>query len=325
MLSGNGPLESEAMAERCRGTLTRWTEVAPGLAIFRLAPESGRAFPAYAAGQYIALTREGCRLTTRVVDDAGHVSYRPAIHADGSPAFGSVTHSYSLSSAPFDTAATGEIEIYIGLERVGPGQFGRLTESLFRSENHVGDTVAYVNRIVGNFTLETRAKDARHVLMVGTGTGLAPFVGMMKQAAHDARTGRGSDVQYTLIHAHRTPGELGYDAELLELADAHIAGFDFAYVRSVSRPAAEDRRDARLCVGRANNLLRALFDLPLLEQEPAARVTHPEFGAAVSKSALRDRLPRGGTTVMTCGNRDLMEDVRRIASLLDFRFEMEEW
>ena len=330
------------MAEKRVGTISAWTNVVPGLAVFRLKSEPGTKFPEYRAGQYIALTREHCNLTNKVKNADGHIRYEPAFNDDGTPKTRAVTHSYSIASAPFETQERGEIEIYITLEKLGHGQFGRFTESLFGADPHVGDSLGYVDRIVGNFTLDQRAQGVQHVVMVGTGTGLAPFVGMMKQAAHEAKAAPRPAVKYTLIHANRTAAELGYDAELLALAAQRIPGFDFAYVRSVSRPRAEDAADPRLCQGRANNLFRSLVGLPTREQEvlDEARVqgahvvasqhaldksTKPVLGSGVDGAALKARMPRGETTVLTCGNGELMEDIRRICERAGFKFEMEEW
>ena len=44
------------MAKTRIGTVVEWRNSAPGLAVFRLMPESGASFPHYKAGQYIALT-----------------------------------------------------------------------------------------------------------------------------------------------------------------------------------------------------------------------------------------------------------------------------
>ena len=330
------------VAERRIGTITAWVDIAPGLVTFRLKPHLGGSFPDYRAGQYIALTREGCKLTVKVKEQDGAVHYAPLRNADGTPKLGPVTHSYSIASAPCETKESGELEIYITLEKHGDGQLGRFTESLFNASPHLGDTLGYVDRIVGNFTLDDRARGAEHVVMVGTGTGLAPFVGMMKQAAHEAKLGRASDAKYTLIHANRTAGELAFDDQLQKLADESIPGFDFEYVRSVSRPTPADASDPGLCQGRANNLFRSILGLPTREQEGIDEVreagrevtaaqqaldksTRPRVGSGVDGDALRARMPGDRTTVLTCGNSEGMEDIKRICGKARFKFEMEEW
>ena len=330
------------MADKRVGTISQWIDITPELSIFRLKPHEGTVFPDYKAGQYIALTREGCRLTTKVKDADGTVRFEPAVDEGAQPKLGPVTHSYSIASAPYETKETGELSIYITLEKLAGGRFGRLTESLFKG-SHEGDTLGYVDRIVGNFTLDQRANGFDNVVMVGTGTGLAPFVGMMKQAAHDAKRGEGSTVRYTLIHANRTVRELGYDEELRALDSTPRAGFDFAYVPSVSRPRPEDANDPQLSQGRANNLLRSILGMPTREQEvvqelteagspevakakdAASKAVAPKLAAGIDAAKLHDRMPRGKTAVLTCGNGDLMDDIKRIANKADFRFEMEEW
>jgi ferredoxin-NADP reductase len=331
-----------AMVERKLGTISSWVDITPELAAFRLKAQPGSRFPPYKAGQYIALTRQNCKLTVRVKDHNGVVQYTPLRNTDGSVKLGPVTHSYSIASAPFETNDRGELEIYVTLEKYSDGQLGRFTESLFRASSHVGDSLGYVDRIVGNFTLDDRAAGAEYVVMVGTGTGLAPFVGMMKQAAHDAKHGHASPAGYTLIHANRTVGELGYDDQLRKLEEQTIPGFDFKYVRSVSRPTAADANDPILSQGRANNLLRSILGLPTREQEEVEearaagrdvaaalqaldRSTRPGLGSGVDGKALRARMPEGRTTVLTCGNRAGMEDIRRICEKAGYRFEMEEW
>jgi len=315
------------MAEKRVASISSWEDLTTELSVFRLTPQAGTSFPDYKAGQYIALSREGCRLTAKVKDPDGSVRYEPALNDDGTPKIGVVTHSYSIASAPFETRQRGDLEIYITLEKLGPGRFGRFTESLYKANPHVGDTLGYVDRIVGNFTLDHRAAGSEHVVMVGTGTGLAPFVGMMKQAAHDAKSGSPSPVKHTLIHANRTVGELGYDAVLRRLGAESIPGFDFTYVPSVSRPAAKDADDPALCQGRANNLLRFVLGLPTLEEEQGGKApaTKPRLGSGLDGAVLRARMPAGRTTVLTCGNADLMEDIRTICGKADFKFEMEEW
>src|SRR2546425_11333877 len=78
------------------------------LELFRLAPESGSRFPDYKAGQYIALSRDNCKLTKKSVRPNGETIYVYDLDESGNPKRGPVTHSYSISSAPFETQE-GEI------------------------------------------------------------------------------------------------------------------------------------------------------------------------------------------------------------------------
>src|SRR5215470_14510936 len=169
------------MADRRTGTIRQWRQLSPLLALFRLFPEDGRRFPPYLAGQYIALRREDCRLTRRVVDPQGRVRYVPDLDLQGRQRRGPVTHSYSISSAPFETERDGYLEFYVVLETGDREVLGRLTEALFALDPRDGAPLDYVERITGDFTLDKRAAGFESVLLVGTGTGLAPFASMVKQ------------------------------------------------------------------------------------------------------------------------------------------------
>ena len=57
---------AQEMASRKSGRVTYKKDLSPTLSIFRLIPEKGSAFPAYQAGQYIALGRDDGRLTKKV-------------------------------------------------------------------------------------------------------------------------------------------------------------------------------------------------------------------------------------------------------------------
>ena len=194
--------------------------LSPVLCVLRMLPEDGRRFPDYKAGQYIALRREDCKLTKRVVDDEGRPHYVYELDASGVPRRGPVTHSYSISSSPFETARDGHLEFYVVLEKGEQGLPGRLTESIFQLDPANGDKVGYFDRITGDFTPDKRAAGFRDVVMVGTGTGVAPFVSMLKQLDHDAQQGLGAPARYTLFHANRTRAELAYHEELVAIAAA---------------------------------------------------------------------------------------------------------
>ena len=307
------------MADLKSGRIVEWHRLSPSLSLFRMVAVDGSQFPSYQAGQYIALRRDDC-LLTRKVKEGNEVRFVPDLDAEGRQKRGPVTHSYSISSAPFETTQGNHLEFYVVLERGRDGVLGRFTESLFRGvEDHKNDRLAFLERIVGDFTLARRAAGFQHVLMVGTGTGLAPFVSMIKQLHFEAQQGTAPPARYTLLHANRTWEELAYHRDLLEIEKAK--SFDFVYVPSVSRPTARDLADPQLGSGRANNLLRHIFGLPAKEPAASALALPRERPLAM----LRERIEPSRTVVLTCGNLNVMADIAWIASQVGMRFEKEDW
>jgi ferredoxin-NADP reductase len=328
------------MAEKKTGTVTYWRYSSDVLAIFRLMPESGSKFPNYKAGQYIALQRNDCRLTKKLVKEGGKIEYMTVLDEKGNPKRGAVTHSYSIASAPFETEQKSYLELYVILEVDEKGVQGRLTESMFRMKPDGDNKMVYYEKIAGDFTLDKRAAGFKNVILVGTGTGLAPFISMIKQIDFEAASGKSDSVKYTLLHTNRTYEELDYYQELLTIEAAQR--FDFVYVPSVSRPTQRDSDDPKLGRGRANNMLRYLLEMPLKEeqdlQEIAAKggdtarakavlekTVKPALPKHLSREALRERMDPAHTVVITCGNPWSMEDIQYAAETSRMRFEKEDW
>ena len=328
------------MADVKVGTAVDYRKLSPVLEIFRLMPERGSRFPDYVAGQYIALRRDRCRLTRRVVGPEGLVGYAPDLDEAGQAKIGPVTHSYSIASAPFETLDHGHLEFYVVLEKDEHGTLGRLSTSLFEMDAGGNATITYVNRITGNFTLKKTAACFDSVLLVGTGTGVAPFVSIIKQLHHEASLGRATPVQYTLLHTNRTFEELAYHQELLDIEASQR--FDFVYLASVSRPTKRDGGDPRLGRGRANNLLRHIFGMSVKEEEEVtaaiARGADPSRARAAlekmvtsalpghtSRGELAGRLEPSRLVLLTCGNPSSMEDIKHVADIHGIPFEKEDW
>ena len=327
------------MASRRTGTVIYKKELSSALAVFRMNPEQDREFPVYTAGQYIAIGRDDALLPKKVgVDADGKPQFVPDLNKNGQQRTGPVMHSYSIASAPWETGERGYLEFYVVQETAG-GALGRLSTVLLGLPCCEDEAVNYVDRIVGSFTLEKLVQDATRVVMVGTGTGLAPFISMIKQLYHQSIQSRPNERVYTLIHTNRTLSELGYHQTLREIEAA--GSFDFLYLPTVSRPTPRDTDDPTLGVGRATNVLRHIYGLPMTEEEQAtaaeagpkradadaalARAVRPSLPSVVDARALRDRFDPTSTVILTCGNPASTSDVQETAEHVGARAEVEPW
>jgi ferredoxin--NADP+ reductase len=113
-----------------------------------------------------------------------------------------VRRAYSIASCP------GEEALDFFIRRVDDGE---LTPKLFRAGP--GDRVYLDERIAGHFTLEG-AQDAEDLILVGTGTGVAPYRPMILDPSLRARFGR-----TILVYSDRFVHDLGYIDEFNALAE----------------------------------------------------------------------------------------------------------
>jgi ferredoxin-NADP reductase len=142
---------------------------------------------------------------------------------------------YSTASAP------GSVELEFLIRRVDGGAF---TPALWatRAEERVS-----LGRAKGVFTL--RSADERQPVFIATGTGLAPFVAMLR-----AGVDRPERAPAVVVHGVAHAGELAYHGELTALADAGR----IAYLPVVSRPAHPANTGWTGTVGRVPDTLAAI-------------------------------------------------------------------
>lgn len=335
------------MPSRQTGHVSFKHDLSATLTVFRILPATGQKFPSYEAGQYIALGRDDVPLTKKVgTDETGRPVFGPDIEATGHQRVGPVMHSYSIASAPAETDTSGFLEFYVA-QAVSKGVPGRLSTALLGMPCGTNEPVNYVDRIVGQFTLKRLVGHATHVFLIGTGTGLAPLVSIVKQLDHDARSGMRGESRdhhlnraFTLLHTNRTHAELGYHQELLGIeASGH---FDFLYIPTVSRPTQRDIDDPLVGVGRATNILRRLYELSTTEEEaiattPAGSAERTAAEAAalatpapvlpdkLSVHSLRDRLDPTQTVIMACGNPASTSDIQHTAGRVHIPVHVEAW
>ncbi len=187
-----------------------------------------------------------------------------------------VKRPYSIASAPLDP----EIELYV--KRVAGG---RLTAQLLDLEE--GGRLWVDERILGRFTLEPVPPDLV-VVAVATGTGLSPFMSMLRHHPPGGQPG-GRWRRFVLVHGVRSADELGYRAELEARAARDP---DFVYLPVVSRDSAWPGTRGRVQV---------LFD--------------PDTFASKAGAPLDPEVAH----VLLCGNPAMIEDLRILLAPRGFR------
>ncbi len=131
-----------------------------------------------------------------------------------------IRRAYSIASS---SMAREHMEFYINVVRSGA-----LTPRLFALER--GDRVWLGPKVSGAFTLE-QAPQTADVVLVATGTGLAPYMSMLRtHLPHD--NGR----RFAILHGVRHSWDLGYRSELTIMQQLCI---NLTYLSLISRPANE--------------------------------------------------------------------------------------
>jgi ferredoxin/flavodoxin---NADP+ reductase len=186
-------------------TLVGRTDVTDALATFLIQPDQlPRRRPWFAAGQYCVL---GLNNTAR-------------------PDLGSVRRAMSFASAP---EADGPLEFYIRYV-ASPSSQNPLTHLLWTLK--VGDRLYWRASAAGQFTIDDTigGQDSRLRVLVAAGTGVAPFISMLRS---EIRRNAAVDLsRWVLLHGASYPAELGYREEMLALT----ASNGLKYWDTVSRP-----------------------------------------------------------------------------------------
>ncbi len=198
-------VEPTAAPLQYNATIVERVDVTDALAIFRIEPDEPPVTrPWFTAGQY-------CVLGLNNVD---------------APELGSVRRPMSIASPP---EVDGPVEFYIRRIAKAPSA-NPLTHLLWRLTP--GGRIYLRTAAAGIFTVEDTvgAADPRLRVLVAAGTGLAPFMSMLRSEVH--RNPCADLSNRALLHGVSYPADLGYRRELLALA----AGNQLNYWATVSRP-----------------------------------------------------------------------------------------
>lgn len=180
---------------------------------------------------------------------------------------------YSFINAPGETP----LEFYFILV-----QGGLLTQRMAVLE--VGDVVWVAPQAAGFLTL-SEVPDAKHLWLLSTGTGIGPFLSILKTEEPWRRFER-----IVLVHAVRHADELAYGETIRDFAQQH--GEQFHFVPFVSREKKDFALQARIPEAIADGRLEARAGVALAPEN---------------------------SQVMLCGNPDMVRDTTEVLLVRGFK------
>lgn len=197
------------MSTELNSIIVQRIEVTPGLIILRLVPD-GWELPDFKPGQFAVLGLPGTAPRYELSDPEEPLKDPDKL----------IRRAYSISSASINKEF---IEFYITVVRSGA-----LTPRIFNLKE--GDRIFLSKKYTGMFTLDMVPED-KHVILLSTGTGLAPYMSMLRSTL-PCNTER----QVVVVHGARHSWDLGYRSELNTLATVCS---NFHYIPAITEPQLE--------------------------------------------------------------------------------------
>jgi len=185
-------------------------ELGPGLLILRVAPV-GWELPPFKPGQFAVLGLPPEAARDPFSDPADDPPHKPGAL---------IRRSYSIASS---SAERQYLEFYLTLVRSGA-----LTPRLFALK--VGERLWLGPKLTGVFTFD-QAPAAANLVMIATGTGLAPYMSQLRSDLKGDHPRR-----IAVLHGARHSWDLGYRAELVTMERLCP---NLTYIATVSRPEEE--------------------------------------------------------------------------------------
>jgi len=196
-------------------------EVGEGLRIFKVKPDFS--IDSWKAGQYSTLGLDGseARVSGAQKEELAKVKLKKVQE-----------RAYSISSPIFegdyelaDHNELDYLEFYISLVKTGHKEYPPyLTPRLFMLGK--GDRVRLGKEISGNYTLGNVDK-FDNIILISTGTGLAPHNTMLSQLLRDGHEGK-----IIIVESNRYEYEFGYNDQLQEISESYSNVFHERMVTS---------------------------------------------------------------------------------------------
>jgi ferredoxin--NADP+ reductase len=252
------------MSSDLNATVTMRYEINHGLLVLQVTPDEE--VPPFQAGQYTTLGLLGAASRWHAADP----------EPTPPPPDKLIRRAYSITSSSLQGKY---LEFFVALVRSGA-----LTPRLFALNQ--GDRIHVGRRIVGMFTLDD-VPPGKDIVFVATGTGLAPYLSMLRSRyAFDAghRT--------VVVHGSRVAYDLGYRTELEGMAARYR---NFHYLPIIDHPERDPGWTGE--VGFVNRLFE--------DGTVARRLEHP--------------LTPDRSVVFLCGNPLMIESMLELLARMGFR------
>jgi ferredoxin--NADP+ reductase len=174
---------------------------------------------------------------------------------------------------------------------------GEFTPHLFKLKP---DELIWYMGPKGKFTLSRTTR--KNLFLVSTGTGLAPFVSMIRKLERDGTT---DSAKYNLVVLHGVSysTDLGYRQILVDWG--RHEDFRLFYLPTISRPSSDPGFQPQLSRGRVNDLLRFFLG------EPKAGSVDPTPGEGVAAEEIRSLIPENSAFYL-CGNPGMIADAKEV-------------
>lgn len=241
---------------------------------------------AYQSGQYATLKIE-----------------RPGLIGPGikeKDGIGSVLRAYSIASAPHEDL----LELYIAWVKSGGRREdgkGVLTTELFNRTSDMKFSVA--SKAKGHFI---PAEDERTVVMVATGTGLAPFISLCRHFQE-----KGIRRRVVLIHGASYLSDLTYTDELQSYIDAGFLEIYYAVSRE-THPSTRAQYCGDYFIERGDRSGR------ISESETAQAIQENRYHQTKMRDILGEALSPEHHILMLCGNPAMIRNIQLVGEAYGF-------
>lgn len=199
------PTATKPEVSRLNASVSEVVKINDNLLIIRIVPDNG--VPSFKAGQFVSLG---------LFSGAPSIAEAHKNDAGSKDPLQLIERAYSIASSPDQNRY---LEFCVSIV---PN--GELTSRMALLAP--GERISVRPKVTGKFTLEGVPED-RNLLMISTGTGITPFMSMLRSNS-TWTSGR----HVTLVHGVRSESDLVYREELMALAKS---GKPFTYVPTVSR------------------------------------------------------------------------------------------